>query len=107
MKYPKEQFEVLKECIQKLSAVMDLKGTNLSNLHYRCYQQFDSCQYHHHFYYNGEMLTLNCHLSGEQKVNYVKFIDSDKFDFKMYPDGCNDTHVETAMKLVFKQLGIK
>jgi hypothetical protein len=105
MNYPKEQFEVLKECIQKLSTVMDVKGIGLSNLHYRCYQQFDSCQYHNHLYYNGEILTLNYYLNEGQKVNYVKFINSE-FDFKLYPEGCNDTHVETAMKLVFKQLGI-
>jgi N-acetyl-anhydromuramyl-L-alanine amidase AmpD len=102
MKYPKKQFEVLKECLKQLSAIYDIKGSNVT-MHYICYQQISDGQQHNHLYCYGSQLKRYYSLNEEQKTKFVKFIDIN-FDFKLYPDGCNDSHIETAMKRAIKEL---
>ena len=106
MKYPREQFEVLKECIKQLSPVYNVNAANLHTLHYICYQQIQKDgQDHNHLYVYGTEMKRFYSLNEEQKNVFVKFITID-YDFKLYPEGCNDSHIETAMKLAFKELGI-
>jgi hypothetical protein len=104
MKYPKEQFEVLKDCIKQFAPIYNVKASNLYTLHYMCYQQLaKEGQEHNHLYVYGSEMKRFGNLNNDQKNNFVKLINID-YDFKLYPDGCNDDHILTAMKSAMKDL---
>lgn len=106
MNYPKEQFEKLKECIKKLAPICDLKKINANSLHYICYQQITKeDQGGNKLYIFGNEMKRYGNLTEEEKLNFVKFIEIE-YDFKLYPIGCNDLHIETAVKSALKDLGL-
>lgn len=95
MKYPQEQYEKLVKDLPKLLEFYGLDTEAISNLSV------------------GQLHTVHCRLF--QQKNYtddnanIKFVDGVRlFDmdesFKLYPDGCNDDHIETAMKNAIKSI---
>lgn len=94
MKYPQNQFNSL---VQALPAVMshyqmstdvnDLTVGHRSTLHYKVWQQKNKSD-------NDPNLI---------KVEGKRLLALDK-SFEMYPDGCNDDHIETAMKAALKTI---
>lgn len=88
MKYPQQQFNELCESLVKVKEGfngIDLNSVNPGTLHFFVYSQknFDS-----------------------DNAN-VKFINGKRmFDqnnsFLLYPEGCNDNHIETAIKQAIK-----
>jgi len=99
MKYPKNQFEVLASFLEKIKNVYDLETSNLHSLHFECYQQNAEGQEHNSLWLVNNKLKRKHQLKEGEKA--TQFFHS-KFDFKLYPDGCNDSHVETAMKQAIK-----
>lgn len=95
MKYPAQQFDKLTKA---LPVLLDSYGITTE-------QARDLTV--------GQLHTVHCRVF--QQKNYtddnanVKFIDGQRLfpideAFKLYPDGCNDDHIETAMKAAIKQL---
>ena len=102
MKYPKEQFEELVKGFKILSKYIDLDSIHPVNLHYKVFQQYSEGQKHNHLYVNEGIIKHAYKLELEEDfTGWEKLIDSD-FDFKLYPEGCNDSHVETASKKAIK-----
>jgi hypothetical protein len=107
MKYPQEQYEVLIETLKQLSLIVDLKTTNPHTLHYIVYQQ--TCkegQEHNKLYVYGKEMKRFGNLTNEEKIFFVPLIQNVNYDFQLYPEGCNDNHIETAMKKALKDLEI-
>ena len=102
MKYPTAQFEELIKGLEKLSKYVDVSEFSPNMLHYTIAQQYMiEGQPHNQIYFrNGELRKAH---SIEDLTGWEKLIDS-KFDFKLYPEGCNDSHIETAMKKALKQV---
>ena len=104
MKYPATQFETLLTILKQFAVHFDLNSINPHSLHYMVFQQLSEGQTHNHLYcVEGGTLKRYFQLTEPEKLTAVKFIESD-FDFQLYPSGCNDNHVETAMRNALKQL---
>lgn len=101
MKYDKKQFEVLVKVVKIFSQHFAVTEINKHGLHYMVYQQFSEGQTHNSIYIEGNELKRQHSVKnmGETK----KLIDFD-YDFQLYPKGCDDTHIETAMKNALKQI---
>ncbi len=104
MKYPQQQFDTLVECLKILAPFLDIKNCNLHALHYLVAQQFNEGQKHNWAYSVGSDIKKAHQLTGDDK-EAVKLLDMG-VTFDLYPDGCNDSHIETAMKRAIKELGI-
>ena len=104
MKYPINQFNILVEVLKTLRNQLDLTKINPSALHYIVYEQFSTSHKHNWlFCYNGAMKKYH-QLTEVEKVEAVKFVNTGSQTFELYPEGCNDTHVETAVKKAVKIL---
>lgn len=104
MKYPVEQFEVLIQGLKQVAKHFNVNDINPNQLHYIVYQQFSEGQIHNHIYIMADETLKRFHtMSDEEKINAEKLIDIN-YDFVLYPDGCDDTHVMTAMKKAIKEL---
>ena len=107
MKYDKQQYQILVKALKILkekTPLLDM-GLNPSTIHYTVYQQFSKGQTHNHLYItNNNILSKFYGLTTEQKMTAKKVINFNDFDFKLYPNGCNDKHIETAIKKALKEL---
>jgi hypothetical protein len=92
MKYPIETYNKLVEGLKillkhyNIDPTQKVSGSDLNYLHYKIYQQYNYVNHPNLIYVDGKRLLP---------------IDT---DFKLYPDGCNDNHVDTAMRAAFKEL---
>jgi hypothetical protein len=107
MKYNKEQFEILVKCLNILKKYIDIETINPNNLHFIIYQQFSDGQKHNRLIVNDGILKrkftlLDGKLIENQGENIINFT----YDFQLYPEGCNDNHIETAVKKAIKQFKI-
>ncbi len=104
MKYPKQQFEVLKDAIKVLAPLMNVKEANPYTLHYIIFQQFSEGQSHNWLYC--------CPVIGLQRAHKIKDstgcqkLITAKFNFELYPNDCNDDNIGTAMKAALKELNL-
>ena len=107
MKYPSEQFELLKKGLSILSNVYEnIKDVHPCQLQYLLYQQASEGQRHNALYINeAGHIVKGYFASAFGMENYKLLIDFLTEDnFPLYPNGCNDTHVETAVKSALKSL---
>ena len=108
MKYPKNQFELLKRALFIFNSLFEnLKEINPSQLQYLVYQQGSEGQSHNHFFVNGNTgQVLRAHIiAGLGLEGFTKLIDFvNEENFPLYPEGCNDTHIETAVKKALTQI---
>ena len=93
MKYPESQFNELVKGLKVLISfygITDidkcLKIGMLHDLHFRVYAN-----------YTYLINNPNVQLDSEKK----RILELNP-DYKLYPDGCNDNHIETAMKKAIK-----
>jgi hypothetical protein len=104
MKYPADQYQILLQALKQLAPLYDLKQSNPNTLHYVVYQQLCKAgQDHNKLYVYGQELKRYGNLTDAEKQVFQPLINID-FDFKYYPDGCNDSHVGTAMKHALTEL---
>ena len=106
MKYPQQQFNTLIEILKQLAVHIDLRSINPSTLHYIAYQQLCEGQTHNYLYcVEGATLKRYHQLTDVEKQTAQKLIQiEENIEFLLYPKGCNDTHIETAMKKALKSL---
>ena len=104
MKYPKEQFELLVKTIQALATAFGketVSTINESALHFQCYQQHGEGQDHNKIVKTTDGLKRKHKLNEDEKWEYII---TPNINFKLYPDGCDDAHVVTAVKAAIKSL---
>lgn len=104
MKYPIEQQKVFERFLNQIAPIYDLEKPNPHTLHYMCYQQHSEGQRHNWLYNTVKGLKRGHSLKEGEEAQ--KFFESD-FDFELYPEGCNDNHVETMLKRTYKNLNLK
>lgn len=100
MKYPKEQFEKLKNALRVLAQYLDITSIHPAQLHYIAYQQQSSGQ-RHNALVMVDGTVMRAHSIGNDDTHRILPIDD---TFELYPDGCNDDHVITAVKRAIKEL---
>lgn len=103
MKYPKQQFEQLKGYIKTLADAVPITGVHPCRLHYIVYQQGSKGQMHNWIYTNGKGELKTAHQIGDDLSGWTKLLDVPE-TFELYPAGCNDDHVQTAVKAALKQI---
>jgi len=107
MKYPAQQFELLKKGLSVLSTVYEnLKETNPCQLQYLLYQQASEGQRHNALFVNKSGNIVKGYVAKDLGLNdYTPLIDFlNENNFPLYPYGCNDNHVTTAVKAALKEL---
>lgn len=102
MKYPQKQFDLLVESVKKLAVHIDVKETNPHTIHYIIYQQFSEGQKHNWLYCCPGGTLQRAHKI--DNIAECEKLFTGEYDFKLYPEGCNDNHIETAMKAVINKL---
>jgi hypothetical protein len=94
MKYPQQQFDELKSALLVLKNLYKIdKETAIihsNRLHFKIYQQK-----------NFEYDNLNV-IKDENGKRLFEINET----YKLYPDGCNDKHIETAMKNAINEVFI-
>jgi hypothetical protein len=91
MKYPIEQFENFKAYLKVIAKHYNLdKETAIKNLYHLHYIVFKQVNYTDD---NANVIFVN----GERLLSLNE-------NFKLYPDGCNDTHIETATKKAINEI---
>lgn len=106
MKYPKEQFEKLVEYLTVISKYYDLGSiTNFSYLHSFVYTNVADGQKHNKTIIKpcgglGRSASLDS--EGNLVFHEGTQILEDDFSFKLYPAGCNDDNIETAVRKAVK-----
>jgi hypothetical protein len=92
MKYPQTQYNELKSALlifkTRYQIDKETATANASRLHFKIYQQ-KSYQ--------------------DTNANVIKNEDGSRLfklneSFRLYPEGCNDAHVNTAMKNIIKEI---
>lgn len=102
MKYESKQFNVLLNVLKELNNDFNLKEINPNALHFTVYQQLNEGQKHNKlFIFNNKVVRGN-QLTAEEKTNAKSYIKTVCNDFLLYPEGCNDNHIETAVKKAIK-----
>lgn len=107
MKYPKEQYDVLVECLKVFHVhKIDVRDVSPNSLHYMVFQQFSDGQKHNWLYcVPGGVLKREHQLTEEERKTSVKFLNFTlEKPFELYPEGCDDTHIPTAVKKAIKEL---
>lgn len=104
MKYPQQQYKVLVNSLKKLAVHIDIKGSNPHTIHYMIYQQYSEGQKHNWLYCMPGGSIQRAHKIADL-TNCEKWFN-DNQTFELYPTGCNDSHIETAMKAAIKEMYI-
>ena len=105
MKYPQKQFNVLIDILKQLSVQFNIKDIEPTTLHFIIYQQLSDGQQHNQLYVNGKDIKRLWQISDTDKSKYVKLINN-QYDFLLYPEGCNDSHIITAIRQALKHMGL-
>lgn len=103
MKYPIEEFEKLVSILTDLSKHFDVFKMNPVMLHYNCHQQTAENKKHNWLYKTESGLKPAYNLSESEKETATKVVTL-KEELILYPDGCDDRHIETAVKNALKKI---
>lgn len=106
MKYPKQQFAILVKALEELNKhFSNLSVIHPCQIHYLVYQQASKGQEHNALFYTQTGSIVKGHIASDLGLPVVKLIDFlNEDNFLLYPEGCNDSHIETAVKAALKQL---
>lgn len=101
MKYPQQQFELLQKGLKALATHFEVKSMHPSNLQYLLYQQGSEGQKHNALYISSNNTLVKGHLANiNEDKKVIDFLN--ETNFPLYPIGCNDNHIETAVKTALK-----
>jgi hypothetical protein len=108
MKYPIEQFEVIKKgLLTLLNNGVNVAEMNKHLLYYLIYQQYTGKQdYNKLMCVPGGKIKRKFELSDKEQQDSKPLFDGINCVFELYPEGIHDTHIETAMKKAFKELNL-
>lgn len=97
MKYPAKQFEVIVSTLKALSEVFELDNVHPSSLYSLVCSQHNKGQQHNRIVVTCDGVYMNQHIADSRGVDYTPIVEP--FDnFETYPSGCNDSHIQTAVK---------
>lgn len=102
MKYPQTQYEQLVKGLSELAKAIDLTSLHPCALHYEVFQA-GSKGHSHNWIYTKDGTVARAHKI-DNIEDWSRVVTSVPETFELYPDGCNDSHIETAVKKALKQL---
>lgn len=105
MKYPKNQFNLLVKGLKVLNQCFEnIKEVNPVSLQYLLHQQASEGQRHNAYFINKEGNIVKGYYAAALGLEgfylLIDFLTDE--NFPLYPAGCNDTHIETAVKSALK-----
>jgi hypothetical protein len=104
MNYPLEQLEKLETALKRLAVHIDVKQINPSALHFIIFQQYSEGQKHNWLYcIEGGAMKREHQLTEQERQTAVKLF-TENWQFDLYPENCNDNHIETAVKKAIKNI---
>ena len=102
MKYPQKQYEILVESIRELISLgIAVEDMHPSNVHYLVAKQYSAGNDHNSLYRNQEGLVRPKHMFSKDEV--IEKVFKPK-RFELYPEGCDDSHVATAVRKAVKEV---
>lgn len=106
MKYPQAQFELLKKGLSVLNNHFELKNIHPCQLQYTLFQQASEGQRHNAYFINDKGEIVRGYYAKDLGLQgFTMLIDFlNEENFPLYPEGCNDNHVETAVKAALKTI---
>lgn len=103
MKYPQAQLEKVKTVLTKLDSLnVDYSKMHPCSIQFLVFQQYSSGQLHNSLVNTPNGIFRRA-TAEAMKVDYTVLFETDD-TFELYPEGCNDSHVETGIKYVLKQI---
>lgn len=103
MKYPEEQFETLKETVKALSKVFEnIKEVHPSKIYSLVVNQHSEGQLHNSIVITEEGLYTRRYIAEDLNVKFTPLIEPKPF--VIYPNGCEDSHIQTAVKKALKSI---
>lgn len=98
MKYPKQQFDLLVDGLNILKSYTNISEANPHTLHFEIFQNHSKSHDHNWLVVsNGKLSRKHTNPNGE-------LLFPNKSNFLLYPDGCNDSHIETAVRKAISQI---
>lgn len=109
LKYPFTEYQNLIIVIKQLAPYFEIGLMQPNQLHYLAVQQTNKIrQSHNRLFITSQGLqrssSLNEITTKEVKKTYAKPIVNVDFELDLYPNECNDTHIETATKRAVKEV---
>lgn len=103
MKYPAAQLQILQDSIATLANHFNVQDIHPATLHSAVYYQSSEGHKHNWLYkhVSGEGISRRHAIEDLNDWNKLFEVPA---SFMLYPDGCNDSHVETAVKHCLKQI---
>lgn len=97
MKYPANQFETLLKTLKALSEVYELNGVHPSAIYSLVCTQHNEGQRHNRIVISSDGVYMTQHIAEFKGVEFTPLVEAVK-GFVTYPEGCNDSHIQTAVK---------
>ncbi len=103
LKYPFSEYQNLLKVLKQLARYFDVFDMQPNQLHYLAYQQTNvSGQAHNQIYLTD---------SGLKRAHSMEVISGKKivnvdFELELYPNNCNDNHIESAVKRAVKEIAM-
>ena len=105
MKYPKKQFETLATSLQVMAQhFTNLREIHPSSLHFAVFQNHSEGQTHNRLVINEAGEVHRQHFVDSARLDGFSPLISADNSFEIYPSGCNDNHIETAVKAALKTI---
>ncbi len=110
LKYPYSNYTQLLQVLKQLARYFDVFDIQPSQLHYVCYQQTSNGQLHNRIYLTDEGLKrrhsmLNTDVKKVDNGQLKPIVNVD-FELELYPNDCNDNHIESAVKRAVKEIAM-
>lgn len=109
MKYPKDQFQLLKDCLKVLKPMLEVEKLHPMRVHQIIYNQFNEGQKHNRLLvannrlYRRYTLLTDGYLR-ENDIEGSNPLFNFEATFEMYPNDTNDANIITAVNKALKEL---
>lgn len=109
LKYPFSDYKKLVEVLKQLAPYFELFNMQPNQVHYLAYQQTNKIGQPHNIIYLTDRGLQRYHKLTEKQIKQISrleikpIVDVD-FELELYPNDCNDIHIETAVKRAIKEL---
>mgnify|MGYP003657248272 CR=1 FL=1 len=103
LKYPESEYNKLVKILEQISECLNISEYQPMQLHYMAYQQVNKYQPHNKIYRTSEGLKRGHSMNEDEIKKSIIMVNLD-LDLELYPNDCNDKHIETATKKAIKQV---
>ncbi|MCB0448453.1 MAG: hypothetical protein KDD03_13280, partial [Gelidibacter sp.] len=102
LKYPFAEYQKLVEILKLLKPHFDLESVHPCQIHYLAHQQTNIISQPHNQIYITKGGLIKAH--SVKSVEGLKKLVNVNYTLELYPNGCNDTHIETATRRAISEV---